>query len=57
MVTHKPKRYGDPSESYAPLPLVTMDNPASRALSTAAQALYPWLVWNLKEANIIIMAE
>ena len=42
------KRCGNPSGKYAPMPLSVMDTPAWRALSSAAQALYPWLVMEFK---------
>ena len=45
------KSYGDPSGKFAALPLSTMDCPAWRALSSAAQALYPWLVMEFKGQN------
>ena len=48
MANHKKKGYGKPSDKYAALQLGTLDTPAWRALSTAAQALYPWLVMEFK---------
>ena len=42
------KRYGNPSGKHAALPLLTLSSPAWRALSSAAQALYPWLVMEFK---------
>ena len=42
------KRIGNPSGKFAPMPLSVMDTPAWRALSSAAQALYPWLVMEFK---------
>ena len=43
------KKYrGKPSGKWASMPLSIMDTPAWRALSTAAQALYPWLAMEFK---------
>ena len=39
---------GKPSGKWASMPLSVMDTPAWRALSTAAQALYLWLVMEFK---------
>ena len=44
MIEQRSKHYGSPSAKFAILLLMTLDTPAWRALSTAAQALYPWLV-------------
>ena len=42
------KRIGNPSGKFAPMPLSVMNTPAWRALSSVAQALYPWLVMEFK---------
>jgi DNA-binding transcriptional MocR family regulator len=48
MIEQRSKHYGSPSAKFAILLLMTLDTPAWRALSTAAQALYPWLVMEFK---------
>ena len=48
-LSHRNKNYrAQPTGKYAPMPLSVMDTPAWRALSSAAQALYPWLVMEFK---------
>ena len=51
MIEQRSKHYGSPSAKFAILLLMTLDTPAWRALSTAAQALYPWLVMEFKGKN------
>ena len=51
MRKQRKKHYGSPSAKFAILLLMTLDTPAWRALSTAAQALYPWLVMEFKGKN------
>ena len=48
-MSRRNKNYGrEPTGKYAQMPLSVMDTPAWRALSSAAQALYPWLVMEFK---------
>ena len=48
-MSHRNRIYrGQPTGKYASMPLSVMDTPAWRALSSAAQALYPWLVMEFK---------
>ena len=51
MIEQRSKHYGSPSAKFAILLFMTLDTPAWRALSTAAQALYPWLVMEFKGKN------
>ena len=48
-MSRRNKNYGrEPTGKYAQMLLAVMDTPAWRALSSAAQALYPWLVMEFK---------
>ena len=48
-MSRRNKNYGrEPTGKYAQMLLAVMDTPALRALSSAAQALYPWLVMEFK---------
>ena len=57
MVKKSRKRHGNASGKYAPMPLSVMDTPAWRALSSAAQTLYPWLVMEFKGETTTIMGK
>lgn len=48
MTTQRKVRKSFPEGKFAPLTLSVLDTPAWRALSSSAQALYPWLILEFK---------